>query len=148
MIIDKLNRAEKYYFLNDNFKKAFEFILNNDLKSFEPGKYVIDGENSFVILAEDSPNPEFINMLEAHRKYIDIQIPLVGSFGVTWKALEDCNNILQEYNEEKDATFFSDKPDFEIFLNENSFVILFPDDAHFAQPPTEYLKKAIVKVRV
>lgn len=148
MIVDKLQRAERYYYLNENFEKAFEFVRNNDLKSFETGQYEIDSDNSFVIIAHNTPNSESLNQLEVHRKFIDIQISLEGSFGITWKALEDCHNVLSDYNPNKDAKLFSDKADFEIVLNENTFAILMPEDAHWAQPSKENLKKAIMKIKV
>jgi YhcH/YjgK/YiaL family protein len=118
------------------------------LKSFEPGKYDIDGENSFVIIAHNTPNAESLNQLEAHRKYIDIQIPLEGSFGITWKALEDCCNVISDYNPVTDVILYSDSADFEIMLNVSTFAILLPEDAHWAQPPKENLKKAILKIKV
>jgi YhcH/YjgK/YiaL family protein len=123
-------------------------VRNNDLISFEPGKYDIDGENSFVIIAHNTPNSESLNQLEAHRKYIDIQIPLEGSYGISWKALEDCHNVLSDYNPETDVILYSDSADFKIVLNENTFAILLPEDAHWAQPPKENLKKAILKIKV
>ena len=69
MIVDKLQRAKRYYYLNTKFEKAFDFVRNNDLKSSEPGKYDIDGENSFVIIALDNPNSEIDYKLEVHRNY-------------------------------------------------------------------------------
>ncbi len=101
-----------------------------------------------MIIAEDNNLSANKDIIEAHRNYIDIQFPLIGELGITWKALEDCTKINTAYNEEKDFIFFNDKPDFEINLKKGKFAILFPDDAHFAQQPTTYIKKAIVKKKV
>lgn len=148
MIIDRLDRADKYYLMNPFFQKAFEFIKNNDLLSFEIGTYEIDGENSYIIIAEDNSESIVPDILETHSKYIDIQLPLINSFPIKWKALEDCKLINEPYNEDRDVAFFNDKADFEFLLYASNFAILFPEDAHFAQAPTSYLKKAIVKVKV
>ena len=148
MIIDRLERAEKYYYLNENLKTAFEFIKNNDLKSLEPGKYEIVDENSYLIIAEGKPDADFENKLEAHKKYIDIQMAVIGSFGLSWKAIEDCNNMIAQYEPEEDASYFTDKSDFEIMLNPGSFAILFPEDAHYPKPPVENIKKAIFKIKI
>lgn len=148
MIIDKLKNASKYYYLNPLFQKVFEFINTNNLSKFEVGEYEIVGRDAFIIIAEDNEFSEKKNIIEAHRKYIDIQFALSGEFGITWKALQDCKHIHTDYNSEKDYIFYEDKPDFEILLKVGNFAILFPEDAHFAQPPTKYLKKAIIKVRV
>ena len=148
MIFDKMERAKRYYFLNENFKKAFDYIKENDLMSFEPGIYNIDGENSYLIIAHNKPDSDFISKLESHRKYIDVQIAVEGSFGLTWKALEDCRKLLADYDEDKDAMFFCDDADFEVMINPGSFAILFPEDAHYPQPPYENIKKAILKVMI
>ena len=148
MIIDKLNNSYKYYNLNPLFQRVFEFIEINNLSTFEVGEYEIAGRDAFIIIAEDNEFSEKKNIIEAHRKYIDIQFALSGEFGITWKALQDCKHIHTDYNSEKDYIFYNDKPDFKILLRVGKFAILFPDDAHFAQPPTKYLKKAIIKVRV
>lgn len=148
MIIDNLKNAGKYFYLNTNFQKAFEFIKSNDLKNFDPGRYYIDGENSFVNINLDELRADVPNKLEVHRKYIDIQLALEGSFGLTWKALEDCHEIETEFSTDKDVAFFSDEADFEIMLNEGNFAILFPEDAHFPQAPKTKIKKAVLKILV
>ena len=148
MIFDKLERAERYYYLSKYFQKAFEFISNNDLTAFEPGKYEIDGENAFMIIALDKPKADFVSKLEAHRKYIDIQISVEGSFGISWKALDDCQNLLAEYDSEKDAVLYSDQGDFEVVLNPGNFTILMPEDAHCPNPPLNSMKKAVLKILI
>lgn len=148
MIIDKLVRAEKYYGLNENFRKAFEYVKNADLKSLAPGKYEIDGEKSFLIIALDEPRKRPGDKLEAHRKYWDVQTVVEGEFGLKWKALDECENLIDAYDAEKDAEFYSEEADFEIALKENTFALLAPEDAHFPQPPKAKIKKAILKIAV
>ncbi len=147
MIIDKLQRAEKYYLMNPYFKDAFQYVLNSNLGEMLPGKYDIDGDNSFLIIADDKPNPEFKPKLEAHQTYIDVQMVVDGSFNLTWKALEECSEIINEYNPEIDAAFYTDYSDFEVVINPGTFVILFPEDAHYPQTPKSEIKKAILKIR-
>jgi len=147
MIFDKLDRLERYYSLNQYFQKAFDFVKSNNLKAFEPGKYEIEGENAFLIIAIALPDPGFQHKLEAHRKYIDIQIAVEGSFTLAWKALEDCKNVIEDYNPVKDAIFFLDKGDFEVIINCGCFAILMPEDAHFPQPPEkDNVKKGVLKI--
>jgi len=147
MIIDKLQRAEKYYFMNPYFQQAFDFVINNNLNEMLPGKYEIDGDNSFLIIADDKPNPEFKQKLEAHQTYIDVQMVIDGSLKLTWKSIEECTEIINEYNPEIDAAFFVDNSDFEVVINPGTFVILFPEDAHYPQTPNIEIKKAILKIK-
>ena len=48
MIFDRLNNAKQYFKLDENLKKGFEFLLNNDLKSLKEGKYEISGDKIFA----------------------------------------------------------------------------------------------------
>ncbi len=146
MIIDKMERAAKYYYLNENFKTAFEYIESNDLTKLDAGEYKIDGDKAILIIAEDDAREHPGNKLEAHIKYIDIQMVIEGFFGLTWKALEECENIISEYDPEIDAALYSDEADFEIEIRPGTFVVLMPEDAHFPQPPKSKIKKAILKI--
>ena len=76
MILCTFNEIENYTPLNPLFAKAAEWILNTDLDKLEHGKTIIKGDQLFAI-KETLPGrqPEKAN-LEAHKKYIDIQICL------------------------------------------------------------------------
>lgn len=152
MIIDNFSNFEKYLYLNPNFQKAIEFVNNNDLIAFENGKYIIDEQNSvvksFLVIAEDNSDIERPTVLEAHRKYIDIQFPIIGELKLVWKHINDCKQINTNYDAENDLIFFDDIPDFDITLKKNNFAILFPEDAHYAIHPDTYIKKAILKILV
>lgn len=152
MIIDNFNNFDKYLTLNPNFQKAIEFVSNNSLMSFENGKYIIEEQNSivksYIVIAEDDKNIDRPDVLEAHRKYIDIQFPLNGDLKLVWKNIIECQKINMNYDDENDLIFFDDLPDFEFLIKNNNFVILFPEDAHYATTPEKYIKKAIIKVFV
>ena len=152
MIIDSFNNFDKYSILNPNFEKAIEFVKNNNFIAFENGKYIIEEQNSivksYIVIAEDDKNVERPNVLEAHRKYIDIQFPISGDLKLVWKNIKDCQKINTNYDFESDLIFFDDIPDFEFTIKNNNFAIIFPQDAHFAIHPDNFIKKAIVKVLV
>ena len=48
MIIDKLEKLEKYATINPLFPKVVEFLKANDLSKMEDGKYEIEGKDLFV----------------------------------------------------------------------------------------------------
>lgn len=152
MIIDNFSNFDKYLNLNPNFQKAIEFVNNNNLIAFENGKYIIEEQNSilksYIVIAEDDKNIDRPNVLEAHKKYIDIQFPLIGELKLIWKNISDCQKINTNYDEENDLIFFDDVPDFDITLKNNNFAILFPEDAHYAIHPDSFNKKAIIKVLI
>lgn len=148
MIIDTFENAKPYYSANPLFEKVFEFLAGNDLAAMEPGNYEIRGEDAFLIIAADAPREEFTPRLEAHRKYIDIQFAIEGSFEVGWKALADCGRQHTEFDSENDFILYNDESEFFVPLRGSNFCILFPQDAHVPMPPKSALKKGIVKVLV
>jgi YhcH/YjgK/YiaL family protein len=148
MVFAKLEDAKRYYSLNPRFEMVFDYLNNHDLKKMDVGTYEIDGEDAFLIIAEDQANPDHEYFLEIHRRYIDIQLAIEGEFTIAWKHLDDCKHPQSEFDIEKDAQFFSDTQDFDLKMQAGCFAILFPEDAHGPYPPEEYLKKAIVKVAV
>ena len=79
MIIDKLKNAQNYYALGENFKKAFEYLKNNDLSMLKNGRYEIDGENIFVSVQDYETKQPEEGRWEAHRKYADIQFLIKGA---------------------------------------------------------------------
>jgi biofilm protein TabA len=147
MILDHLSRAEKYYNIHTSFKHAFDFLKMTDLRSLPLGRTDIEGDDIYLIIAKDETGNER-RKLETHNLYIDIQLPIEGSFPLEWHDIDSCKNVFQEYNKEKDIKFYSDPPLFTVQLMPDMFVILFPEDAHAPQPPLTSVLKAIVKVAI
>ncbi len=147
MILDHLSRAEKYFPVHPSFKHAFDYLKRTDLRSLPEGRYDIEGDEIYLIIADDHAGKER-RKLEAHRNYIDIQIAVDGSFPLEWHDVDSCRNVAAEYSAEKDVTFYNDPPLFTVHMVSDMFAVLFPEDAHAPQPPMTATKKAIVKVAV
>ena len=147
MILDHLSRAEKYFDVHSSFKHAFDFLRQTDLRSLSNGRHDIEGDDLYIIIAEDNVGNER-RKLETHKKYIDIQLPIDGTFPIEWHDVDSCKNISTEYDNERDVQFYNDPPLFTMHLGADMFAVLFPEDAHAPQPPVTSVKKAIVKVAV
>jgi len=52
MIIDKIENIELYFHLGKRIKQALTFISETDFNKFEKGKYIIDGDNLYVLVNE------------------------------------------------------------------------------------------------
>jgi len=149
MIIDSLHNAAKYYGLHPNFKKAFEYVAQNDIANLEEGAYEIgEGLKLIVIVGEGSTREESIKGFECHDKNIDIQISIIGPETFAWKPREKCINPNGDYSEERDVRFFHDKPDMFFEIKEKQFTILFPEDVHSAMIASGLLKKIVIKVKI
>jgi len=147
MILDHLSRAEKYFNVHSSFKHAFDYLKQTDLRALSEGRHDIEGDDIYIIITDDAVGSER-RKLETHRKYIDIQLPIEGSFPIEWHDVDSCKNVSLEYDNEKDVQLYNDPPLFTVYLASDMFAVLFPEDAHASQPPMTSVKKAIVKVAV
>jgi len=147
MIVDSLHNASKYYSLHPNFKKAFDYVNQNDISQLEDGAIEIgEGLKLIAISGQGSTKEESIKGFECHDKNIDIQISIQGPETFAWKPREKCISPNGTYSDERDVRFFHDKPDTFFELQEKQFAILFPEDVHSAMIGEGALRKIVIKV--
>ena len=147
MIIDVLENSEKYISLHKDFKLVFDFLKNNDISTLKCGKHQLRGDEVFFNLQEYET--KHTQKLEAHKKYIDIQVLAVGE---EYMGYTNINNttLSEEYNDEKDVMFLNGNVD-KVKANSKTFVIFYPEDAHMpalAIDEERWVKKAIFKILV
>jgi len=148
MILDILDNASRYEALHNNFTKAFQFLKRVDLATLAEGRYDIDGDIIFAIVAKDQGREKDEAQLEFHNKYIDIQMVLGGVDEMGWKARSNCTNIIDEYDPENDIQFAADAPTAWATTEPGHFAIFFPEDAHLPLIAKGLIHKVIVKVAV
>ncbi|MEW6501319.1 MAG: YhcH/YjgK/YiaL family protein [Thermodesulfobacteriota bacterium] len=146
MILDVLENAHRYTPLHPLFAKAFAFLARPDLRELALGKYEIDGDRVYAMVDKGTGRAREEAPLEAHEKYIDIQLVLAGTDTMGWKATSRCTRPTKEYNRAKDIRFFADAPDAWVAVHPGAFVIFFPEDAHAPLVSPGELHKVIVKV--
>ncbi len=76
MILDTLDNLEKYILLNPLFAEVAKYLNGLDLSALELGKVELKGKELFISVARTEPKAKEEAKLEAHRDYIDIQIPI------------------------------------------------------------------------
>lgn len=148
MILSTLANADRYSTLHPLFPCAFDYIRDTDLFNMAPGRYNIVGENLIVIVEHAQGKPKEHARLEAHRRYIDIQLVLDGDEVMGWKPLADCLNPVSEHSMEKDIRFFEDAPASWVPVPPDHFCIFFPEDAHAPLVGSGKIRKVIFKVAV
>ncbi|MBR6163341.1 YhcH/YjgK/YiaL family protein [bacterium] len=147
MIVDNLENAHFYYELNPRFKEVFEFVKAHNLSDFEAGSYKIDGDTLYVNINEYETKEE--QKLEAHRKYIDIQIMLEGSEFMGYTNIKNTTSSIP-YDEGKDVVFLKGEVD-KVLATTQNFFIFFPQDAHkpsLCASHPDKVKKAVFKVKI
>ena len=146
MIIDTLARTARYTPLHPRFRAAFDFLAAADLAALPPGRIEIDGPRLYVSIDHAEGRGRERARLEAHRRYIDIQVTIAGTEQIGWRPIEHCGVADGAFSADRDIGFFTDRPDTWLIIPERHFVVFFPDDAHAPLAGTGPLKKAIVKV--
>lgn len=145
MILDSLDNAGRYAALHTGFAGAFAFLAQNDLDTLEEGKHEIDGDRIFALVMQAAGKPKHESVLETHRKYIDIQIPVDGADVIGWSPLAACRNG-QGFEAEKDIEFFDDEVQSWITVPARNFAIFFPEDAHAPGAFEGGIRKIVIKV--
>jgi len=146
MILDILDNADRYLTLNKGFREGFAFLMRSDLKALASGYHKIFSDRVFAIVEHGPGRDKNDAELEAHEKYIDIQLVVAGVDTIGWKLTSSCKQISKAYDSKKDIGFFRDEPDIWIPVHPGQFVILYPEDAHMPMISAGQLRKVIVKI--
>lgn len=147
MITAHLTDFHRYINLHPQFQKV-EGFLKTYIFDKPRERIYIDGEKMFAIPALDNAKAIENAPLEAHNRYIDIQVCLEGHETMGWRSRSDCRNPRSEFNTEKDIIFFDDKPLSYFVVPAGSFAIFFPEDCHAPLIGEGMIKKVIFKVKI
>ena len=148
MVLDQLDQIERYRPLHHRFHKAIGFLRQGGLESLPIGRREIDGDRVYAMVCKDPARTRDEAKLEAHRRYIDIQVVLSGVDEMGWKSRPLCEKIEAEYDAEKDFELLADAPDAWTAVGPGAFAIFFPEDAHAPLVGVGELHKIVVKVAV
>jgi YhcH/YjgK/YiaL family protein len=148
MIIDRLENLEKYVSLNPLFKEVVDFLKANKLENLDAGKHLIKGEDVFVNIQEVKGKTQEQAVIEYHKSYIDIQVPLTAN--ETYGYMPTVELPEAEFSVENDmAKVPCIMGRCYVTCTPGMFVIFFPQDGHApCICDKAELRKAIFKVKV
>jgi YhcH/YjgK/YiaL family protein len=146
MIHDSLKNSSRSETLHPLFKKAFDYIKNTDFSSLGDGRYDLEGDKLYVSISSVKGKEKADAKIETHKKYIDIQLPLLGVETIGWKAICGLQEEASPYNSEKDIAFYVDRPTAYTKIYPGEFVIYFPEDGHAPCIGEGLIRKIVVKV--
>ena len=147
MILDTLVQYGRNPGQHRVFTRAVDFRKTNPHAYQAPGRHEIDDDRLFVLIDRQDGRGHAGARLEAHRRYIDIQLTLDGSEEIGWLPLAACQPR-GGFDTEKDIAFFDEAPRVWLPVPPETFAIFFPEDAHAPLAGRGPLLKAIVKVAV
>jgi len=146
MILDLLQNAERYYPIHPGFRAAFEYLKTHDVTTMTAGKHVIDGDRLAIMVNNcDGRGPSGAK-LEAHRKYIDIQLTVSGTEVIGWKNIQGCDDVEVPYTDASDMALYHNPSDHWMVVPAGTFAIFYPEDAHAPLAGTGHVVKGVMKV--
>lgn len=148
MIIDNINNISDYYNLHKRFQKACDYLKTIDINNCKEDSFEVDGDNIKLIISTNQLKSKNDALLETHKRYIDIHIPISGEETYGWKSAKKLNESLEKYDSENDFELFHDKPTTYLTVIPGEFVIFLSEDAHAPLIGSGELKKIIFKIAI
>ena len=148
MLLDRLTNAARYRTVHPGIAAGLDYLTRTNWRDLPVGKHAIYGERLWIIVEHPQGKGREHARLEAHRRYIDIQLCHAGHEVIGWKPTADCRTLTEPYQDSRDIMFFGDAADTWLDLSGDKFLVLFPEDAHAPLAGTGAMQKAIVKVAV
>lgn len=138
---------DKLYGTQSLLQEGHRILKGRETRGLSVGTHEIDGDNLWVNIVETDLRPASVARLEAHDKYIDLQVPLSGDeyFGV--KPRKECGEA-KDINAGNDIMFFDDPVTETVHVKAGDSITFAPDTAHAPLIGTGRIKKAIFKIKV
>ncbi|HMP77195.1 MAG TPA: YhcH/YjgK/YiaL family protein [Kiritimatiellia bacterium] len=146
MVLDHVDRMSVYENLQPGFARAFAFLRDADLAALPPGRTELLEGRLFAIVDHLDGRGRTGAVLEAHRKFIDVQFTVSGPEEIGWRDLASCRAPREPFDEGRDIGFFLDPVHTWAAVPPGYFCILFPTDAHAPLGGLGPLRKVIMKV--
>lgn len=151
MIYSKIENLNKY--LNRDIYCKIECFFKKISKDMLDGEYLLDGEKIFARVMSYNTKPSNECRIEAHDKYIDIQVSIIGAEGI---GIYNRDNLIEEtsYDSLNDVAFYQRNGAVQNAYSVNIpgyFTMLFPEDAHSPQEQVlsfDKVKKLVIKIAV
>jgi YhcH/YjgK/YiaL family protein len=149
MIIDRIENWQKNSLVNEQFKKAFEFIEHHVSATIKDGTYEIQGKEIYAIVQSYKTVPREEKRFESHSAYIDLQYVVSGKETIEWAPIKILK-IAAEYNQEKDVVFYNRSNDStSLKMFPGTFAVFFPEDGHIpgcVLDTQTKVKKVVIKI--
>lgn len=147
MILCTISEAGRYGALSPLLKEAIEWLQKWSPSDFKVGKEELP---SGIVIKYQEPAlvPREKARLEAHKRFIDIQVPLKGVEQMGWTPIDQVRHVLEPYNETKDVAFYGDSASALFDVRPGQMAVFFPEDAHAPNIGIGNHRKLCIKIPV
>ncbi len=149
MILDTISNSGSTEALNDRFRQLFEYLRTHDLTKAPAGRIAIDGDALYINLEDATLRRREEQLLEVHRRYIDVHFPLDGLETIGWSSLSELSEDKADaYDEARDFRFYHQAASTYFTVSPGQFYVMYPEDAHAPIIGEGTLRKAVAKIRI
>ena len=149
MILAHIEDSERYFSLHPLFKQLFDYVKTHDLSQVPAERITLDGERLFINVADASLKSPEEQVLEVHRRYIDVHFPLSSGEVMGWSPLQGLQTeSVNPFNEEDDYAVYAEPAQTYLTIRPGEFAIVWPEDAHAPIIGEGKLRKLIAKVLI
>ncbi len=147
MILAHLNDSDRYASLHPLFKQLFDYVKVHDFTHVPAERIVLDGDRLFINVTDVTLKSPEEQVLEVHRRYIDVHFPLSREEIMGWSSLSVlATESMQPFNEEDDFAVYAERAQSYLTIHPGEFAIVWPEDAHAPIIGQGALRKLIAKV--
>lgn len=147
MIVCDIDDAVRYRTLSSGIAGAIDWLIAHSGDEFVSGAVELSG--GIVVKCEDKALvPREKCSLEAHRRFIDIHVPLKGGETIGWASRGLLKYPHGEYDEVADIEFFGDSAQSLLHVKVGQLAIFFPEDAHAPNIGIGAHRKLCIKIPV
>ena len=147
MLVSSMKKYKNILNFFPQLEIVFDYVIKNINNKTLDGQYNITKE-IYAVVQTCQPKTKNEQVLEKHKKYVDLQLVIFGKEKIGWKFFDKKFKVLKKYNTKKDISFYSNKPDTFINLKKGEFAIFFPEDTHAPLCCDNIVKKCVVKIPV
>ena len=148
IIISTLADTARVELLHPLLPELFRYVRMHDLLHTPCGRIELDGDRLFI----NNVNPQCVTaaeqVLEVHRRYLDVHILLEGEETIGWSPLAELKEEKQAYDAEADCALYTDRPFTYVTLRPGQWLMAWPEDAHAPVIGQGKIRKLIAKVRI
>lgn len=149
MIVCDINNAHRVKGISEPLDTAIDWLMAHRGERFEKGLIKIDPSGRVTVKCEEPHMRTQENAeLEAHRRFIDIHVPLKSNETIGWASVDRLKYPHGDYDEERDICFFGDSATCMLHLRVGQMAVFFPEDAHAPNIGIGTHKKLCIKVPV
>lgn len=151
MIVCQIEDAQKFGTLSEGIALAIEWLQNHKADEFVKGIYAAGSTAAGDVIVkceEPALMPRENVRLEAHRRFIDIHVPLKGTEIIGWAPVAALKHPQVPYCEESDVEFYGDAAHSLIHLHKGQLAVFFPEDAHAPNIGLGNHRKLCIKIPV